>query len=910
MGELQGRVFGGYQLQEQLGGAGVAEVYRARQATAGGREVVVKVIFPEFARQPGFAQNFAHITQTAARLANHPHVLPLIASGEEGDYLYLVTPYVKDGSLADWIAKGGRMGASDVGPFFQQISAALGYAHSLGVVHGNVKPSNIYLYEGRHALLGDFGLLWTAETLDPSWSGSGVEAFEYLAPEVFAGQVTQAGDIYSLGVTLYQSLTGHPPFHRERLADLITAAQSEQPPSLAAESPALAPAVVALDGVARQAMAKRPQERPPSALALAQGIEATVRAAMQNGWMAQSMPGQPGQLGQGPGQPLGQPQWQPLPSTPVSAGVFGASSAAGAADGLVAGLAIGALAAGGIPGVGSGALAGGAPLGRLDPPFPPLPPSNTLDGQMEQGGQALALGSVAAPGAGGALEGPTMRVAAPYQPSVGGPEGADPLQPITSPRVGRAPSSGLRAPAERDAFAASGSLPPDATGASRALTSSQRLPAVSSESLNGAQSGQFSATELGLPRLTNPAMGDLPSNWQELLTDESALRRHDPFTRDAASPVDERAELPPIDAVAPPSVLLPAAPPAPQRRATPGPRPQQRGERSGALRRGADDEMSAADEGAWQGSQPGAGRRGDGPVLRETARPWEMDAPDDGLDLAAQGRKPTFGDTLLAQRVWTKSVSVVRPRRLRAGTVALAFLALLTIVELLGFAVLRPDLCVTKACAVVAAEIHKVAPNLQAPGAPAPIMLSPGAPAVQATANGSGATTLTVANTSAGALTWRAVTTLGWLDLSPASGSLGAAGKATLTLTARPNGIAPGAYSGAVVITAGTGKSVVLVAVTVTPGPQLSAPQQPLAFSSCGVSLPLTISNSGGATLTYSASPSQASALTVSPGNGSIKPGDKATLTVTLSCGASTGRYAVILVSNGGSAQTPVTYGS
>ena len=85
--------------------------------------------------------------------------------------------------------KGGRLGTSDVGPFFQQLAGAVSYAHSLGLTHGNIKPSNVYLYEGRHVLLGDFGLLWDVRALDPSWTGSDVAAFEYLAPEVFDGRI-------------------------------------------------------------------------------------------------------------------------------------------------------------------------------------------------------------------------------------------------------------------------------------------------------------------------------------------------------------------------------------------------------------------------------------------------------------------------------------------------------------------------------------------------------------------------------------------------------------------------------------------------------------------------------------------------------------------------------------------------
>src|SRR5262245_48162510 len=120
MAGLQGRVFGGYRLAEQMASGGIAEVYRAQAVTSGGREVVVKIIYPEFARHPTFQSNYRNIVQMAAKLVNHPHILPVIASGEEGGYLYLITPYVAQGTLRDWLQTGHRLGATDVGPFFRQ----------------------------------------------------------------------------------------------------------------------------------------------------------------------------------------------------------------------------------------------------------------------------------------------------------------------------------------------------------------------------------------------------------------------------------------------------------------------------------------------------------------------------------------------------------------------------------------------------------------------------------------------------------------------------------------------------------------------------------------------------------------------------------------------------------------------
>jgi hypothetical protein len=190
------------------------------------------------------------------------------------------------------------------------------------------------------------------------------------------------------------------------------------------------------------------------------------------------------------------------------------------------------------------------------------------------------------------------------------------------------------------------------------------------------------------------------------------------------------------------------------------------------------------------------------------------------------------------------------------------------------------------------------------------VAFTPTALKVSATTNGVGSTSVTLTNTGSGAISWSATTTLGWLTVSPASGTLAKGAHTTLMLTAQPGGVAPGSYSAGLVVNAATGQSVTPVALAVTAGPVLAVTTTKLAFSACGVSQPLSIANTGGAKLSFTASPSQANALDVTPNSGKLDPGGKATLTVTLFCSANPGQpYAVILVSDGGSAQTPVSYG-
>ncbi|MDE3230878.1 MAG: protein kinase [Chloroflexota bacterium] len=878
MGELQGRELGGYQLLDEIGGGGVAEVYRARQLTGGGPDVVVKVIFKEFARQPGFARNFAYVTEASARLANHPHILPLVAHGEDNEYLYLVAPYVKEGTLADLIDKGGRLGASDVGPFFQQLCGALSYAHSLGVVHGNVKPSNVYLHEGRHVLLGDFGLLWDVRTLDPAWSGSGVEAFEYLAPEVFDGQITQASDIYSLGATLFYALTGHPPFHMNKLGDLIAAAHQQQQPSLAQQQPPLAPAITALDPVVAQAMVKRPEERFASAALVTQSIDGALLQAA-----AMGVPATP---------PNGQQQWQPYPSTPLSAGAFN-----------VAGSPIAPGQMNGAPG-----LDGFIPLTQLETNFPPLPSTGLVDEGMEQGGMALGGNLAFNPGAPQVIEPPTMRIPTPpayqppdvadlqttrqpiqppvqqpIQPPVQQPIQPPVQQPVTAPRMG--PNDGAAGPMAED-------LDED-----DAWDMSQHMPALRRSDVDeeeaAAASGNFSPTELGLPRLTNPEMAGLPQDWQNLLTDENARRRHDPFAESQGALLPM---MPPSDRLAEPYAQADAG---------------RRGER-------------------WDDSDPGrqranTSRRADGmddadmaiSPPRSRRREEDYNGQYDGqgadrhsrrrMDDAVDYREPASAE----RRVWTDRQSIVNiGKRISLTPFILAALALAIVFELAGFAVTRPDLCVSHACAVVAGEVQKYAPDLRIPGAPAPITFAPGDLKITSATDGTGSLAVTLTNSGARPVTWSASTTLSWLSVSPASGALAPGAHVRLTLTARPSGVSPGSYLAGLVVDAATGQSTQPVALTVTQGPVLAVTPAALTFQTCGDTQPLAINNSGGGKLTFTATPSQSVALSVSPASGVVAAGAQATVSVTLSCSATTGQnYAVIVVSNGGSAQATVTYG-
>jgi serine/threonine protein kinase len=415
MAGLQGKIFSGYQLAEQVNGGGIADVYRAHPTNPGGREAIVKIVHPEFAQQKGFLPHFREIVKLSKSLANHPHILPLLASGEEGGYLYLVTPFVASGTLKDWIGRGERLGASDAGPFFRQLCDALGYAHSLGIVHSNIKPSNIFLFEGRHVLLGDFGMLWDIRMLrefaqmDVTHSA---EAVEYLAPEVASNRATQQSDIYSVGAVLFAAITGQAPFHGGTLGEVLSAHERRPVPHLQQINPRLIPAMQALDAVTQRALAKRPEHRFPSAIALSQAIEATLSQV-------------PAMVYTPPVAAL--PQIPQLQKTPIAPPVGRLMSQAGQLMSQAAQWLHPGPAGGEVPGA-----AGGSVLQALNPPFPPLQSSETVEETMEHGRVNLNPTST---------EAPTGRFPAPQAPLIGGPSDQTTLH-VPAP----APSRSLQRP--------------------------------------------------------------------------------------------------------------------------------------------------------------------------------------------------------------------------------------------------------------------------------------------------------------------------------------------------------------------------------------------------------------------------------------------------------------------------------
>src|SRR5262249_26349638 len=205
------RVIRGYELHDCIGAGGFGAVYRASQQIIG-REVAIKVILPEYANQPEFVRRFEVEAQLVARL-EHPHIVPLYDYWRDPDGAYLVMRWLKGGSLQD-VLRNGPLDVKATVAFLDQVSSALALAHRNSIIHRDLKPANILLDEDNNAYIADFGIAKDLANLPNNTQPDLVVGSpDYLSPEQARSEpVTPQTDIYSLGITLFEALTGHHPF--------------------------------------------------------------------------------------------------------------------------------------------------------------------------------------------------------------------------------------------------------------------------------------------------------------------------------------------------------------------------------------------------------------------------------------------------------------------------------------------------------------------------------------------------------------------------------------------------------------------------------------------------------------------------------------------------------------------------
>jgi len=266
-----GAEFLGYRIEEQIGHGGMGIVYRAYDLRLK-RTVALKLVTPELALDERFRERFARETELAISL-EHPNVVPIYDAGDVTGRLYLAMRLVAGTDLRKLLRAEGALEPSRVLAICGQVANALDAAHAKGLVHRDVKPSNILLDEAEHVYLADFGLTRRlAEENVLAGEGRSVGTPAYLAPEQIEGEpVDGRADVYSLGCVLYECLTGEAPFvHGSPLA--VTWAHLEEEPPSASERNSDLPE--AIDAVLRVAMAKSPDERYRTCAVLIEAAEA------------------------------------------------------------------------------------------------------------------------------------------------------------------------------------------------------------------------------------------------------------------------------------------------------------------------------------------------------------------------------------------------------------------------------------------------------------------------------------------------------------------------------------------------------------------------------------------------------------------------------------------------------------
>ncbi|MFP5356676.1 MAG: serine/threonine-protein kinase, partial [Gemmatimonadota bacterium] len=266
-----------YRLERELGVGGMATVYLAEDLRHG-REVAIKVLHPDLGAALGSERFLAEI-KTTARL-QHPHILPLLDSGEADGFLFYVMPFVAGETLRARLERERQLPVDDALRIAREVADALGAAHAIGIVHRDIKPENILLHSG-HALVADFGIaiaVHQAAGARMTQTGLSLGTPQYMSPEQAMGekQIDARADLYALGAVLYEMLTGEPPFTGATMQAIVAkvVGATPEPPSLVRRT--IPPHV---EGAVLRALEKLPADRFNTAADFAVALEAGGAAA-------------------------------------------------------------------------------------------------------------------------------------------------------------------------------------------------------------------------------------------------------------------------------------------------------------------------------------------------------------------------------------------------------------------------------------------------------------------------------------------------------------------------------------------------------------------------------------------------------------------------------------------------------
>ena len=267
---LTDKAWGRFQIGEERGRGGMAVVYKADDHVLQ-RTVALKVLLPVLASNQEFTQRFRREAITAANL-RHPNIVVIYDVGAHEDYQYIVMEYLEGPTLQQEIQQKGAMPLTRVMPILAQLTDALDYAHQQGLVHRDIKPANVIIGAQDHVTLTDFGLVKAAGSSKITGEGVAIGTLKYMSPEQAVGkELDYRSDIYSLGVVVYEMLTGEAPFSGNTPYQTLHELIYEPPPPLSRFNPQVDSEV---DQVIFKALAKEPDKRFGKASEFAQALAA------------------------------------------------------------------------------------------------------------------------------------------------------------------------------------------------------------------------------------------------------------------------------------------------------------------------------------------------------------------------------------------------------------------------------------------------------------------------------------------------------------------------------------------------------------------------------------------------------------------------------------------------------------
>jgi serine/threonine-protein kinase len=250
-----------YVVEQSIGRGGMARVELAVDEQLG-RKVAIKRLSEAFTGDEILRERFIREARMAAQLS-HPNIVAVYDVGEEDGVPYIVMEYVEGETLAELLARKGRLDPDRAVDLVLQVCAGLEHAHGAGLVHRDIKPRNLLVRGDDTVKIADFGIARPLDATQLTMAGTVLGTAAYLSPEQALGEpVTAAADIYSLGAVTYELLAGRPPYEFETLADLVVKHREGPPPSIDGVS-------AELEGVVLRCLAVEPEARPASAAALA-----------------------------------------------------------------------------------------------------------------------------------------------------------------------------------------------------------------------------------------------------------------------------------------------------------------------------------------------------------------------------------------------------------------------------------------------------------------------------------------------------------------------------------------------------------------------------------------------------------------------------------------------------------------